>query len=99
MITFQSFNEVQSALNNDTTTVVEITKNYLQNIAENQHLNAFIEVYEKEALQIAEAIDLKFKKQEHGLLAGLVVGIKDNICYEDHASTAASTSQAISNGP
>ena len=44
---------MQNALNNDTTTVVEITKSYLQNIAENLHLNAFIEVYSDEVLSQA----------------------------------------------
>ena len=55
LTTYQSFNEVQNALNNDTTNVVDITKTYLQNIAENQHLNAFNEVYSDEALEQAVA--------------------------------------------
>lgn len=81
---------VQHEIIEGKTTCKNVVEYFLKNISNNKHLNAFIEVYEKEALQIAEAIDLKFKKQEHGLLAGLVVGIKDNICYVDHASTAAS---------
>ena len=79
---------MQSALNNDTTTVVEITKNYLQNIAENQHLNAFIEVYSDEALEQARLVDEKLTNCRAGKLAGMVVGIKDNLCYKDHKVSA-----------
>ena len=81
---------MQSALNNDTTTVVEITKNYLQNIAENQHLNAFIEVYSDEALEQARLVDKKLTNCRAGKLAGMVVGIKDNLCYKDHKVSASS---------
>jgi aspartyl-tRNA(Asn)/glutamyl-tRNA(Gln) amidotransferase subunit A len=81
---------VQSALNNDTTTVVEITKNYLQNIAENQHLNAFIEVFSDEALEQARLVDEKLTNCRAGKLAGMVVGIKDNLCYKDHKVSASS---------
>jgi aspartyl-tRNA(Asn)/glutamyl-tRNA(Gln) amidotransferase subunit A len=81
---------VQSALNNDTTTVVEITKNYLQNIAENQHLNAFIEVYSDEVLEQARLVDEKLANCSAGKLAGMVVGIKDNLCYKNHKVSASS---------
>lgn len=90
MTTFQSFNEVQNALNNDTTNVVEITKTYLQNIAENQHLNAFIEVYSDEALEQARFVDEKLANCSAGKLAGMVVGIKDNLCYKNHKVSASS---------
>ncbi len=90
MTTFQSYNEVQNALNNDTTNVVEITKTYLQNIAENQHLNAFIEVYSDEVLEQARLIDEKLANCSAGKLAGMVVGIKDNLCYKNHKVSASS---------
>ena len=90
MTTFQSFNEVQNALNNGTTNVVEITKTYLQNIAENQHLNAFIEAYSDEALEQARLVDEKLANCSAGKLAGMVVGIKDNLCYKNHKVSASS---------
>jgi len=90
LTTFQSFNEVQNALNNDTTNVVEITKTYLQNIAENQHLNAFIEVYSDEVLEQAKLVDEKLANCSAGKLAGMVVGIKDNLCYKNHKVSASS---------
>jgi len=81
---------VQNALNNDTTNVVDITKTYLQNIAENQHLNAFNEVYSDEALEQARLVDEKLANCSAGKLAGMVVGIKDNLCYKNHKVSASS---------
>ena len=81
---------MQNALNNDTTNVVEITKTYLQNIAENQHLNAFIEVYSDEVLVQAKLVDEKLANCSAGKLAGMVVGIKDNLCYKNHKVSASS---------
>ncbi|MDA9612341.1 Asp-tRNA(Asn)/Glu-tRNA(Gln) amidotransferase subunit GatA [Flavobacteriales bacterium] len=81
---------MQNALNNDTTNVVEITKTYLQNIAENQHLNAFIEVYSDEVLEQARLVDEKLANCSAGKLAGMVVGIKDNLCYKNYKVSASS---------
>ena len=81
---------MQNALNNDTTNVVEITKTYLQNIAENQHVNAFIEVYSDEVLEQARLVDEKLANCSAGKLAGMVVGIKDNLCYKNHKVSASS---------
>ena len=81
---------MQNALNNGTTNVVEITKTYLQNIAENQHLNAFIEVYSDEALEQARLVDEKLTNCRAGKLAGMVVGIKDNLCYKNYKVSASS---------
>ena len=81
---------MQNALNNDTTNVVDITKMYLQNIAESQHLNAFNEVYYDEALEQARLVDEKLANCSAGKLAGMVVGIKDNLCYKNHKVSASS---------
>ncbi len=43
------------------------------------------------ALQgLAKEIDKKIKQGKEGRLAGMIIGIKDNICYKDHKVTAAS---------
>ena len=47
-------------------------------------------VYEEEALARAAEIDNKFKNGTAGRLAGLVVGIKDVLCYQDHPLEAGS---------
>lgn len=56
----------------------------------NKALNAFLELYEEEAIEKAALIDAKIKAGTAGKLAGLVVGIKDLLCYEGHHSYAGS---------
>ncbi len=71
--------------------VLTLVKSYLDQIhAHNKALNAFLEVYEEEALIRAAQIDEKIKAGSAGRLAGLVVGIKDLLCYEGHHSYAGS---------
>ena len=81
---------MQKALQNKSTSCLEITNSYLQKIKENTHLNAFVEVYNDEAILKAKEVDEKIKKGIAGKLAGMVIGIKDNICYKGHKISAAS---------
>jgi len=81
---------VQEALLNKTTNCVEITKLYLKAIEKNQHLNAFVEVYTDEVLRQSLIIDDKIKSGTAGKLAGMVIGIKDNLCYKNHKVSASS---------
>jgi len=90
LTTFRSFKKVQKALLNKTTNCVEITNFYLKAIDENQHLNAFVEVYVDEALRQSLIIDNKIKSGTAGKLAGMVIGIKDNLCYKNHKVSASS---------
>jgi aspartyl-tRNA(Asn)/glutamyl-tRNA(Gln) amidotransferase subunit A len=58
---------------------------YLYQIEQTRHLNAFLEVFEEEALAKAHALDIRIKNGEPvGALAGIVIGIKDVICYKGH---------------
>ena len=63
---------------------------YLENIEKNKHLNAFLEVFDREALDRAKEIQSKIEEGTAGPLAGLVIGLKDNIVYKDHRVYAAS---------
>ena len=81
---------MQEALLNSTTNCVAITQSYLDEIEKTQHLNAFVEVFTQEALQKANHIDKKIKAGSAGKLAGMVVGLKDNLCYKGHTVTASS---------
>src|ERR1044072_86688 len=64
---------------------------YLERIAGAGHLNAFLEVYETEALERARELDARISRGETlGPLAGVIVGNKDVICYKDHKVSAAS---------
>ncbi|MDC0204230.1 Asp-tRNA(Asn)/Glu-tRNA(Gln) amidotransferase subunit GatA [Flavobacteriales bacterium] len=81
---------MQEALLNSTTNCVAITQAYLDEIEKNKHLNAFVEVFVQEALQEANRIDKKIKAGSAGKLAGMVIGLKDNLCYKGHKVTASS---------
>ncbi|HIG31961.1 MAG TPA: Asp-tRNA(Asn)/Glu-tRNA(Gln) amidotransferase subunit GatA [Flavobacteriales bacterium] len=90
MTTFRSFKKVQEALLTHSTNCVEITNFYLNEITKNQHLNAFVEVYTDEALAQAKLVDEKLSNGKAGKLAGMVIGIKDNLCYKKHKVSASS---------
>ncbi len=90
MKTYNSLKEIQSDLFNNTLTCVELTQAYLKRIEEKNELNAFLEVFEKTALEKAKAVDEKIKTNTQGKLAGMVIGLKDNICYKGHKVSAAS---------
>jgi aspartyl-tRNA(Asn)/glutamyl-tRNA(Gln) amidotransferase subunit A len=68
----------------------EITLYFLEKIKANQHLNCFLEVFEESALEQAKQIDFKISAGTQGKLAGVVIGIKDNICYKNHKVSASS---------
>jgi aspartyl-tRNA(Asn)/glutamyl-tRNA(Gln) amidotransferase subunit A len=82
--------DLQAALQKGETSCRTLVAAYLQNIEAKQALNAFLEVYAEEALAQADAVDAKIKAGTAGKLAGLVVGIKDVLCYQDHRVSAAS---------
>lgn len=64
---------------------------YLQQIEANKHLNAFLEVYAEEALQRAKELDAALAAgSPAGKLHGVVVALKDVICYKDHKASAGS---------
>ncbi|CAN5397478.1 Asp-tRNA(Asn)/Glu-tRNA(Gln) amidotransferase subunit GatA [soil metagenome] len=85
-----SFIKIQSNLRTGTVSCVDRVLFHLSNIREQSHLNAFLSVYEEEALTRASEIDKKIKAGTAGKLAGLVVGIKDVLCYKDHPLQAGS---------
>jgi len=72
-------------------TCVGTVTHYLEQIKIKKHLNAFIEVYAEEAMEKAAQLDAKQKSGKvFGRLHGVVIAIKDVICYKDHKVTAAS---------
>ena len=54
------------------------------------NLNAFSEVFNQEVVINAKRIDQKIRTKTAGKLAGLVVGVKDNLCYKNHISSTGS---------
>lgn len=87
---YSSFSEVQTDLDNNATSCVELTKEYIQRIADKRDLNIFLEVFEASALQKAKEVDEKLKSKTAGKLAGMVIALKDNICYKGHQVSASS---------
>ncbi|MCW3461837.1 Asp-tRNA(Asn)/Glu-tRNA(Gln) amidotransferase subunit GatA [Chitinophaga nivalis] len=91
MSEFSSIITFHKALYAGSTSCTEKVRYYLNRIAQLKHLNAFLEVFEEEALEKARELDERIKNgQPVGALAGVVVGIKDVICYKGHNINAAS---------
>ncbi len=87
---FQSLEQVRAQITAGKTTCVEVVRYYLNRTEEKKHLNAFLEVWGDEALVRAKEIDKRLINGTAGKLAGMVIAIKDNICYKDHKVGAAS---------
>jgi len=87
---YTSLTEIKSELTNGHTTVEKLAKGYLDNISKNARLNAFNEVFQQEALVRAKEVDQKIRRGTAGKLAGMVIAIKDNICYKGHKVSASS---------
>lgn len=85
-----TFREIQNDLQHGKRSCQDIVRFHLNNIKEKKHLNAFLSVYEDEALARAAEIDKKIKLGTAGKLAGLVVGLKDVLAYKDHPLQASS---------
>ncbi len=91
MFSYTSIKDYQIALQNGQTTCVEAVHFYLQSIAANQHLNAFLEVYQDEALERASQLDEdRLSGKTVGPLHGVIIGLKDVISYKGHHLSAAS---------
>jgi aspartyl-tRNA(Asn)/glutamyl-tRNA(Gln) amidotransferase subunit A len=87
---FISFDEIKKSLEKKEADCKAIVNHYLQNIKTKAHLNAFVEVYEESALKQADLVDQKIAEGKAGKLAGMVIGIKDVLCYTGHESNASS---------
>jgi len=86
---YRTIKEVKEALLSGET-ALSITQYFLAKIDENKHLNAFLEVFAGTATQQALIVDEKIINGNAGKLAGVVIGIKDNICYKNHNVSASS---------
>jgi aspartyl-tRNA(Asn)/glutamyl-tRNA(Gln) amidotransferase subunit A len=87
---YRSLKSVRADLSAGKVSCRELVDFYLQNIAENAHLNAFLEVYSEEAKNRAAEIDAKLQAGTAGRLAGMVIGLKDVIAYKGHALQSSS---------
>ncbi len=72
-------------------TLRQVVEHYLQVNREKKHLNAFLELFEHDALQNADEIDSRIISQKPlGKLFGMVIGVKDVIAIKGKKLTASS---------
>jgi len=72
------------------TSCLKTTQDFIEKINNQTELNAFLEVFNDSALAQAKVVDQKLKDGKAGKLAGMVIGLKDNICYINHKVSASS---------
>jgi aspartyl-tRNA(Asn)/glutamyl-tRNA(Gln) amidotransferase subunit A len=87
---FTSLSEIQEALSKGSTNCQSLVDYYLDRIKTHQDLNIYLEVFADDALSQAKLVDAKLKSGTAGRLAGMVIGLKDNICFEGHKISASS---------
>ncbi len=86
---YRTFAEVKNALSSGAS-VLDVVNNYITRIEEYSELNAFLEVFEDSARAQAARVQGKINAGNAGKLAGMVIGLKDNLCYKDHKVSASS---------
>ena len=88
---YKTINALQEALKAGSITCKGLVRHYLDIIKnKNPELNAFIEVFEADAIAAALATDESISKGEFLRLTGCVIGIKDLLCYKNHNSSGGS---------
>ncbi|MBB6501487.1 Asp-tRNA(Asn)/Glu-tRNA(Gln) amidotransferase subunit GatA [Pedobacter cryoconitis] len=87
---YNSLSEIQALIAQKKLDLSDLLAYYFTQIEKQQHLNAFNEVFTVSAKKQAVLIQQKLADGTAGKLAGMVIGIKDNILYKDHTTTASS---------
>ena len=90
MYVFKSIASLQNDLKQGNTNCKDLVVSSLAAIEEKKHLNIFLETFNESALKQADVVDAKIKAGTAGRLAGVVVALKDNICYKNHKVSASS---------
>lgn len=90
MYNFKNIAQLQNDLRSGIAKSKSIVEQLISKIESTKHLNAFLEVFAESALNQAIAVDEKIKSNKAGKLAGVVVALKDNICYKQHHVSASS---------
>jgi len=85
-----SIQEASALLQKDEVTSVELTEALLARAKEKDNLNAYLELFEEDALAQAKEADRRRKNGESGNLLGIPLAIKDNILIEGKRAGAAS---------
>ena len=90
MKNFSSLSEIQASLSEGSVSCKSLVSYYLHRIENHKDLNIYLEVFSEEAETQAQKVDLKLQQGTAGRLAGMVIALKDNICYKGHRVSASS---------
>ena len=91
LFSYQNISDYQQQLFKGEICCEDAVEHFSKKINEQQHLNAFVQVYNEESKERAKFLDAKRKNGgQCGKLHGVVIALKDVICYKDHNITAAS---------
>lgn len=94
--TFTTIKNLQADLLAGKITSMQLVEESIKAIEDKKHLNAFLEVFSTSALAQAKLVDEKIKASKGsasnslGKLAGVIIGLKDNICYKGHKVSCSS---------
>lgn len=85
-----TFDLTRRSLASGTTTVERVTGDFLTAIEKGKRLNAFLSVFNQQALDQARAVDRKLAAGTAGRLAGMVVAVKDVLSMKGERTTCGS---------
>ncbi|MEW6061664.1 MAG: Asp-tRNA(Asn)/Glu-tRNA(Gln) amidotransferase subunit GatA [Bacteroidota bacterium] len=86
----ESYDSFRTRLLSGEESCAQRVRAYLDVISQRRNLNAFLDVFEEEAMEQAVAVDGKIQSGTAGPLAGMVVAVKDVLCMKGKRVTCAS---------
>ncbi|GIV28237.1 MAG: glutamyl-tRNA(Gln) amidotransferase subunit A [Bacteroidia bacterium] len=90
MYQYKDIEQLHKDFKDKKVTCADLVQDYIQRIKEKNHLNIFLEVFENYAIERAQKMDEEIAKGVLKPLSGLIVSIKDNLCFKGFECTAAS---------
>ena len=90
MYQFKTINQLHTDLLAGKTNCQQQVSDFISAIESKKQLNAYLEVFTESAQAQAKLVDEKIAAHTQGKLAGVVIAIKDNICYKGHKVTCSS---------
>ena len=89
-MTFPSIEKLHAALNAGEISCTQLVEEALQRAEEKSELNIFVELFPESARTKATEVDAKLQAGKAGPLAGVIMALKDNLCYAGHKVSASS---------
>ncbi len=84
------FRETLEGIKSSEFSFTDVVAKYISSINNQKHLNAFLEVFEDDAISFSKIVDEKIKNNSAGKLGGMVIAIKDVINIKDKRTTCGS---------